>query len=113
MRLIRAGRVVVFPVWAVDWTLLGARFYLRRVVFAEEGSMADVTRHATAAASARSLLGGRLTRHPERYIEIISVFRKYDVYHVVAELGMVHRHEDEDGHVRPGVHDEHAERHAK
>src|SRR5437868_5760538 len=78
--------------------------------------MAQLTRHATLRSSARSLLGGRVTRHPERYMEIMRILRKYDLQHIVAELGLVHRHEEEDNHVSrngAGRHDMHEERHAR
>src|SRR5205823_1474838 len=78
--------------------------------------MAQLTRHATLGSSARSLLGGRVTRHPERYMEIMRILRKYDLQHIVAELGLVHRHEEEDNHVSrngAGRHDMHEERHAR
>src|SRR3954465_15295027 len=77
--------------------------------------MAILTKHATLRSSARGLLGGRVTRHPERYMEIMRVLRKYDLHHIVAELGLVHKHDEEGGEDSlPGaaLHDRHEERHA-
>src|SRR5437879_6214415 len=53
--------------------------------------------HVSMTASARSMLTGRFSRHPERYVEILRIIRKYQLHHVVAQLGMTHRHEEEDG----------------
>ncbi len=74
------------------------------------------SKHPTLRSSARSLLGGKITRHPERYMEIMRILRKYDLYHIIAELGLVHRHEEEnDGSASYNAphHDEHEESHAQ
>ena len=74
------------------------------------------SKHATLRSSARSLLGGRITRHPERYMEIMRILRKYDLDHIIAELGLEHRHEEEDDGSSPYTaprRDEHEERHAR
>lgn len=74
------------------------------------------TKHPTLRSSARNLLGGKITRHPERYMEIMHILRKYDLYHIIAELGLVHRHEEENDNssLRSAPHrDEHEEGHAK
>src|SRR5262249_53636975 len=47
-----------------------------------------------------------LSRHPERYLEIFQVLRKYELHHVAAEFGMAHRHEDEDDRQDLDHHDE-------
>jgi len=70
--------------------------------------MTDLKQHF-AQRSATNLLAGRLSNHPERYLEIFRVFRKYELHHIVAELGMSHQHEeDEDLH---GPEDEHEDDH--
>src|SRR5919201_577907 len=70
-------------------------------------------KHATLGASARSLLTGRFSRHPERYLEIMRILRKYDLQHIVAELGLTHRHEEEDAPALLAERDEHEMRHAQ
>src|SRR5437867_4096271 len=62
--------------------------------------------HVSMTASARSMLTGRFSRHPERYVEIVRIIRKYQLHHVVAQLGMTHRHEEEDGLHAPAAHEE-------
>src|ERR1051325_10740069 len=37
----------------------------------------------------------RFSKHPERYFEIFRVLRKYELHHIVAELGMSHHHDDD------------------
>src|SRR5579871_6015414 len=58
--------------------------------------MTDLKQHVSARRSASSLLTSRFSRHPERYVEIFRVLRKYRLHHIVAELGMSHRHTDDD-----------------
>jgi predicted unusual protein kinase regulating ubiquinone biosynthesis (AarF/ABC1/UbiB family) len=59
--------------------------------------MTKLSDHVSVGASAGSFLTRRFSRHPERYLEIFRVMRKYQLHHVVAELGMTHQHdEDED-----------------
>lgn len=58
--------------------------------------MAGLKDHVNVKASPRQLILGRFSRHPERYIEIFRIFRKYELHHVAAEFGMTHRHDDED-----------------
>src|SRR5947209_20453358 len=70
-------------------------------------------KHATLGMSARSMLGGRISRHPERYMEIMRILRKYDLQHVVAELGLVHRHVEEDVTHLLAERDDHELRHAR
>lgn len=61
-----------------------------------ERFMADLNKHVSLRSSAGGLLTSRFSRHPERYIEIFRILRKYELHHVAAQLGMTHRHEDED-----------------
>src|SRR5216684_2958252 len=61
-----------------------------------ERFMADLNKHVSLRSSAGGLLTSRFSRHPERYIEIFRILRKYELHHVAAQLGMIHRHEDED-----------------
>src|SRR5438128_1445827 len=42
------------------------------------------------------LITGRFSRHPERYVEIFRIMRKYNLLHVAAEFGLTHRHEEDD-----------------
>src|SRR5262245_20180589 len=58
--------------------------------------MTDLKQHVSARGSASTLLTSRFSRHPERYFEIFRVLRKYRLHHIVAELGMSHRHADDD-----------------
>lgn len=45
-----------------------------------------------------SIFTRRFSRHPERYIEIFGVLRKYELHHIFAKFMMSHRHdEDDDG----------------
>ena len=55
--------------------------------------MTDFKAHFNARAASGNLLTRRFSHHPERYIEIFSVFRKYELHHIVAELGMTHQHD--------------------
>ncbi|MFL5735497.1 MAG: ABC1 kinase family protein [Chloroflexia bacterium] len=74
-----------------------------------------MNRRVTLGSSARSLLSSRFSRHPERYREILGVLNKYDLMEVVAELGLVHKHEEEDESVSSllAERDEHELRHAQ
>jgi ubiquinone biosynthesis protein len=60
--------------------------------------MAGLKDHVSVKTSPQNIILGRFSRHPERYIEIFRIFRKYELHHVAAEFGMAHRHEDEDDH---------------
>src|SRR5438128_5777565 len=73
--------------------------------------MTDLKEHVSARGSATSLLAGRFSKHPERYVEIFRVLRKYKLHHVVAELGISHHHDDDvDELPSPnGLHTEHGE----
>ena len=68
--------------------------------------MTDLKEHF-AHRSASTLLTSRLSKHPERYLEIFRVFRKYELHHIVAELGMSHTHAEDDELVEVEHDDEH------
>jgi predicted unusual protein kinase regulating ubiquinone biosynthesis (AarF/ABC1/UbiB family) len=57
--------------------------------------MTDLKQHFAARGPARNLLTSRFSKHPERYLEIFRVFRKYQLHHILAELGMSHHHDDD------------------
>ena len=57
--------------------------------------MTDLKQHFATRGSASSLLTSRFSKHPERYLEIFRVLRKYELHHIVAELGMSHHHDDD------------------
>jgi predicted unusual protein kinase regulating ubiquinone biosynthesis (AarF/ABC1/UbiB family) len=75
--------------------------------------MANLKDHVNSETSLKSLITNRFSRHPERYIEIFRVMRKYELHHVAAEFGLSHRHEEEDDdhHLLNGYHDEEEEDH--
>ena len=62
----------------------------------QRAPMTDLKQHFSARGSASTLLTSRFSRHPERYFEIFRVLRKYELHHIVAELGMSHHHDDDD-----------------
>jgi ubiquinone biosynthesis protein len=73
--------------------------------------MTDLKEHINARTATGNLLTRRFSHHPERYFEIFSVFRKYQLHHIVAELGMSHHHDDDledlpslNGHVEDDEH---------
>src|SRR5579863_6609805 len=74
--------------------------------------MTDLKEHVSLGEMARRLVFGRFTRHPERYVEIVRILGKYETTHVIADLGMMHRHDGEDEPLVPesleGEEDEHA-----
>jgi ubiquinone biosynthesis protein len=55
--------------------------------------MTDFKDHLNARQATGNLLTRRFSHHPERYVEIFKVFRKYQLHHVIAELGMSHHHD--------------------
>ncbi len=57
--------------------------------------MTDLKQHFATRGAASSLLTSRFSKHPERYLEICRVLRKYELHHIVAELGMSHHHDDD------------------
>src|SRR5216683_3310293 len=70
--------------------------------------MTDLKQHFAARGPASNLLTSRFSKHPERYLEIYRVFRKYELHHIVAELGMSHHHDEElDELPSPNGHDDH------
>jgi predicted unusual protein kinase regulating ubiquinone biosynthesis (AarF/ABC1/UbiB family) len=72
--------------------------------------MTDLKQHFAARGPARNLLTSRFSKHPERYLEIFRVFRKYELHHIIAELGMNHHHDEElDELPSPNGHDTHAD----
>src|SRR5205085_5902315 len=66
--------------------------------------MTTLKDHMNLKTSPGSLITNRFSRHPERYIEIFRVLRKYKLHHIAAEFGLAHQHEEEtdllllDGH---------------
>jgi ubiquinone biosynthesis protein len=77
--------------------------------------MTDIREHISARGTAASLLTSRFSRHPERYFEIFRVLRKYRLHHVIAELGMSHRHDDDLDELPPpnGLHTDQDDDHGK
>lgn len=55
--------------------------------------MTRLADHLSTHGSATRLLTERFSSHPDRYLEIFRVFRKYQLHHVVADLGMAHSHD--------------------
>src|SRR5690349_19152508 len=51
--------------------------------------MAALAQTRPAARNVRRFVARRVTRHPERYVEIVRVLRKYQLYEVVAQLRQV------------------------
>src|SRR5574340_42207 len=68
--------------------------------------MANLNSHVNSDAplSVRNLIASRFSRHPERYFEIFSVLRKYELHHIAAQF-MRHEHEDDDFSL-DGLHEE-------
>ncbi len=68
--------------------------------------MANLKTHVNSDAplSVRNFIASRFSRHPERYIEIFGILRKYELHHVAAQF-LNHQHEEEvegfslDGHL--------------
>src|ERR1700738_2399479 len=58
--------------------------------------MTDLKDHLDSDASLMSIFTRRFSRHPERYIEIFGVLRKYELHHILAKFMMSHRHDEED-----------------
>ncbi len=58
--------------------------------------MANLKKHVNSDASIKSVLFNRFSHHPERYVEIFRILRKYQLHHIAAEFGLSHRHEEED-----------------
>ncbi len=58
--------------------------------------MSNLKSHMNPDTSLLNLLTSRFSRHPERYIQIFNVMRKYELHHVAAKFMMSHRHEEEE-----------------
>src|SRR5438477_9608730 len=73
--------------------------------------MANLKKHASLTTSPGNILISRFSRHPERYVQIFRILRKYELHHVAAEFGMSHRHEEDDDFALQSYdeHDDHAE----
>src|SRR6266568_2568926 len=58
--------------------------------------MANLKSHVNSDAphTVRNLIASRFSHHPERYLEIFSILRKYELHHVAAQF-MNHQHEDD------------------
>src|SRR5690349_6722131 len=69
--------------------------------------MANLKKHTSLTSSPGNLLVSRFSRHPERYVQIFRILRKYELHHVAAEFGLSHRHEDDEDEVMG--HDDHDE----
>ena len=57
--------------------------------------MNDHDNAAGTSTSARSLLVSRFSRHPERYVQIMRILRKYQMHQVAVQFGLAHKHEEE------------------
>jgi ubiquinone biosynthesis protein len=58
--------------------------------------MTKLKSHVNFKSSAGSLFTSWFSRHPERYIEILRVLRRYEIHHVAAQFRRAHRHGEED-----------------
>jgi ubiquinone biosynthesis protein len=58
--------------------------------------MTNLKHHLNPDASITNMFTSRFSRHPERYVEIFGVIRKYELHHIIAKFMMSHRHEEED-----------------
>jgi ubiquinone biosynthesis protein len=74
--------------------------------------MANLKSHINSDAplSVRNLIVNRFSRHPERYFEIFSVLRKYELHHIAAQF-MNHQHDDDEFSLEE-LHGEEEEDHA-
>jgi len=75
--------------------------------------MTNLKQHLNHDGSLMNMFTSRFSRHPERYIEIFRVLRKYELHHIIARFMMGHHHEEDDdetlllaGHHE---HDDHAQ----
>src|SRR3989440_1004302 len=69
--------------------------------------MPDFKKHMNGKVSPGTFLANRFSRHPERYVQIFRILRKYELHHVAAEFGLSHRHEADEDEVM--LHDDHDE----
>lgn len=67
--------------------------------------MASLKKQAKPKSSTGNLLTNRFSLHPERYMEIFRILYKYKLHHIARELGVTHKHEDEDAPF--DAHDDH------
>lgn len=68
--------------------------------------MADLKKHVTLKSSG-NMLTRRFSRHPERYLEIYRILRKYELHHIAAQFMTAHHHEEEEEEIGlNGLHDE-------
>jgi ubiquinone biosynthesis protein len=74
--------------------------------------MANLTKHVSLGAAVQGLLLSRFSRHPGRYIEIMRILSKYEITHIIADLGVGHNHEDEDEQFVVAIHEDEEDEHA-
>ena len=58
--------------------------------------MANLKSHMNSDTSLLNMLTSRFSHHPERYLEIFQILRKYELHHVAAKFMLSHRHDDEE-----------------
>src|SRR5689334_4130997 len=68
--------------------------------------MGNLDKHVNVAEQAGNMITRRFATHPERYLEIYQIMRKYELHHVAAQLGLGHHHEEEDGALLLDEHEE-------
>jgi ubiquinone biosynthesis protein len=70
--------------------------------------MSNLKSHMNSDTSLLNILTSRFSQHPERYVEIFQIMRKYELHHVAAKFMMSHRHgdEEEDGALLLDDHEE-------
>ena len=74
--------------------------------------MTDLKDHLDPDASLMSIFTRRFSRHPERYIEIFGVLRKYELHHILAKFMMSHRHDEEEDDALALIEDQDDDDHA-
>ncbi|HET8628725.1 MAG TPA: AarF/UbiB family protein [Thermomicrobiales bacterium] len=74
--------------------------------------MAQLQRRVSVRSAAGGLVAGRISRHPERYVEIYRIARKHRLHHVLAQVGLGHRHEDDEAALDGHAHDDGDDGHA-
>ena len=58
--------------------------------------MSDLKSHMNSDTSLLNILTSRFSHHPERYVEIFQILRKYELHHVAAKFMLSHRHDEEE-----------------
>src|SRR5438874_2590889 len=58
--------------------------------------MSDLKSHMNSDTSLLNILTSRFSHHPERYVEILQILRKYELHHVAAKFMLSHRHDEEE-----------------